>query len=187
MTKFESKKNKSNLKKKKYQNLNLHWQFSLSPIHKKCTDTFMAKGLHYFRDWPTSAARTHYVEGLLADSYFHLTTTNQNKAASKLWPMVFKMTIKLKLLRNTNDFECKPPFRIKPIHWNAGPEVCESRNYPTMHRKWSTIAIFRYRICIGDSENCFKCPSYRDTVLFPHCQYYTKVSKSRSTYMYTIL
>ena len=67
----------------------------------------MAKGLHYFRDWPTSAARAHNVEGLLKGGFFHLLSINQHKATLESWPMVFKMTIELKLLRNANYFEYK--------------------------------------------------------------------------------
>ena len=74
---------------------------------RNAIDTFMAEGLHYFRDWPTSAAHAHNVEGLLKGSFFHLMSINMNKVASKSCPMVFKMTIKLKLLRNAYDFEYK--------------------------------------------------------------------------------
>ena len=74
---------------------------------RNAIDTFMAEGLHYFRDWPTSAAHAHNVEGLLKGSFFHLMSINMNKVASQSWPMVFKMTIKLKLLRNAYDFEYK--------------------------------------------------------------------------------
>ena len=67
----------------------------------------MVKGLHYFRDWPTSAARAHNVEGLLKGGFLYLLSINQHKSASQSWPMVFTMAIKLKLLRNANDFEYK--------------------------------------------------------------------------------
>ena len=74
---------------------------------RNAIDTFMAEGLHYFRDWPTSAAHAHNVEGLLKGGFFHLLSINQHKAASQSWPMAFKVIIKLKLVRNANDVEHK--------------------------------------------------------------------------------
>ena len=67
----------------------------------------MANGLHYFRDWPTSAAYAHNVEGLLKGVFFPLNVNQPAQSCFTTMPVAFKMTIKLKLLRNANDFEYK--------------------------------------------------------------------------------